>query len=359
MTSAIYYPEQRHMLPLTLIRRERVLPEGAGDAQLETSIGARVGLKDVLVRGAYPAAVHVLDGVALLKLRRAAELTDCLQVMVGDHVTQGQVIGRRRRRKLLAPVDGLVVLIEHGRVLIEEEPQPVEVTAGVNGQVLEVDPARGVLVETYGALLQGVWGNGKRALGSLRFEPNAGLDSAGDALGIQYRGAIVVSKRRLKAAGIALMETQGIAGLIVPSMEADLIELAARAPGPILLTEGFGTARLNPSILQFLTEFEGKQATLDAARPALTTLNRPEVILTVPLPSVDRPAPPLVHLTLQTGMPVRVMRSDGSSITGQITGLPDEPQVLENGLQVSCATVELITGERAAVPLANIEVFGR
>lgn len=359
MTSAIYYPEQRHMLPLALIRRECVLPEGAGDVHLETSIGARVGLKDVLVRGAYPAAVRVLDGVAELKLRRASELPDCLQVMVGDHVTQGQVLGQKRRRKLTAPVDGLVVLIEHGRVLIEEDPVPVEVTAGVNGQVLEADPSRGVLVETYGALLQGVWGNGKRALGVLRPEPNAGLDVAGDALGIQYRGAIVVTKRRLKAAGIALMESQGIAGLIAPSMEADALDLALNAPGPILLTEGFGTARLNPSIQQFLAEFEGKQATLDAVRPALTVLSRPEVILTVPLPSVDRPAPPLIHLAMQTGMPVRVMRSDGSSITGQIIGLPEEPQVLENGLQVSCATVELITGERAAVPLANIEVFGR
>jgi hypothetical protein len=58
-------------------------------------------------------------------------------------------------------------------------------------------------------------------------------------------------------------------------------------------------------------------------------------------------------------MPVRVMRGDGSSIAGQIAGLPDEPQVLENGLQVLCALVELVTGERMPVPLANIEVFGR
>lgn len=359
MTSAICYPDQRHMLPLTLIRRERVLPEGAGDAQLETSIGARVGLRDVLVRGFYPAPVHVLDGVTELRLRHASELADLLQVGVGDHVEQGQVLARKRRRKLVVPVSGIVVLIEQGRVLIEEDPQAVEVTAGVNGQVLEVDPARGVLVETYGALLQGVWGNGKRALGALRFEPNAGLDAAGDALGMQYRGAIVVTKRRLKAAGIALMESQSIAGLIAPSMEADLLDAALRAPGPILLIEGFGTARLNPTAQQFLTELEGKQATLDAMRPTLTASHRPEVILTVPLPSVDRPAPPLVQLVLQTGMPVRVMRSDGSSITGQIVGLPDDPQVLENGLQVACAQVQLVTGEHAAVPLANIEVFGR
>ena len=359
MTSAAYYPDQRQMLPLTLIRRERALPEGAGHAQLETSIGARVGLRDIVVRGSYPSPYYVLDGKAALRLRRASDLLDLVQVSSGEVVTKGQLLARKGRRKLLAPVDGTIALIEDGRILIEEQPEAVEVTAGVNGQVLDVDLAGGVVVETFGALLQGVWGNGKHAVGGLRFEPMSGLDDAGDALGIQYRGAIVVTKRRLKAAGLALMESQGIAGLIAPSMESSLLPAALRAPGPILLVEGFGTARLNPSAQQFLTEFEGKQATLDAALPSKTAPRRPEVVITVPLPSLDRPAAPPIHLALQTGMAVRVMRSDGSSIAGQIVGMPEEPQVLENGLAIPCAQVELITGERVPVPLANIEVFGR
>lgn len=359
MTSATYYPEQRLMLPLTLIRRERMLPEGVGSAKLETSTGARVGLRDVVVRGALPAPYTALDAASLLKLRHPGDLPALLQVAEGEHVEQGQMLARRRRRKLIAPVSGVITLVQDGRILIKTDPTPVEVTAGVNGQVLEVDPARGVLIETYGALLQGVWGNGKRAMGALRFEPADGLDNAGDALGMQYRGAIVVSKRRLKPAALALMETQGVAGLIAPGMEADMREMALRAPGPILLIEGFGTARLNPAAQQFLTGFEGRQATVDAARPSLTSKARPEVIITVPLPAVDRPAPPVLQLGLQTGMAVRVMRSDGSSIAGQITGLPDAPQLLDNGLRVPCAQVELITGERSAVPLANIEVFGR
>jgi hypothetical protein len=33
--------------------------------------------------------------------------------------------------------------------------------------------------------------------------------------------------------------------------------------------------------------------------------------------------------------------------------------LLENGLHVLCAQVELSGGERVSVPLANIEVFGR
>ncbi len=359
MTSAIYFPDQRQMLPMTLIRRERVLPSDAAGAQLETSIGARVGLRDIVVRGFHPAPVHLLDGIASLRLRRPDDLLALLQVAVGDHVEQGQLLARRRRHKLVAPVAGVVVLVEAGRVLLQADAAVVEVTAGVNGQVLEVDPARGVVVETYGALVQGVWGNGKRAIGALRFEPTTGLDNAGDALGIQYRGAIVVTKRRLKPAAFALMESQGIAGLIAPSMDAGLIADARRAPGPVLLLEGFGTARLNPTTQQFLTDLEGRQATVDAAPPSLTSAQRPEAIITVPLPAVDRPTPPLVDLRLTTGLGVRVMHSDGSSITGEITGLPEGPQVLENGLSVPCAQVELVTGERVAVPLANIELFGR
>jgi hypothetical protein len=359
MTSAIYYPEQRLMLPLTLIRRERVLPEGVGEARLETSTGARVSLRDVVVRGALPAPYTALEAASLLKLRQPTDLPKLLLAAVGDHVEEGQLLARRRRRKLVAPVSGVITLVEDGRVLIKTDSTPVEVTAGVNGQVLDVDPARGILIETYGALLQGVWGNGKRAMGALRFEPADGLDDAGDALGMQYRGTIVVSKRRLKPAALTLMQTQGVAGLIAPSMEADMREAALRAPGPVLLIEGFGTARLNPAAQQFLSDFEGRQATVDAVRPTLTAKTRPEVIITVPLPAVDRPAPPVIQLSLQTGLQVRVMRSDGSSIAGQITGLPEGPMLLDNGLRVPCAQVELITGERMPVPLANIEVFGR
>ena len=53
-----YYPDQRHALELTTIRRERLLPEEAiGTVEIEA--GKRVNLRDVVARGTVPSR-HVI-----------------------------------------------------------------------------------------------------------------------------------------------------------------------------------------------------------------------------------------------------------------------------------------------------------
>lgn len=128
--------------------------------------------------------------------------------------------------------------------------------------------------------------------------------------------------------------------------------------GAILLTSGFGDMRMNPSIESFLRLLEGRQgaieaSTVDSLRPA-----RPEVILNLPSEAGVRPPVPRTDIALQPGCSVRLTRGRSIGSTGQILNLPKSPILLENGLQVSCAEVELVTGERLMVPLANIEVSG-
>jgi len=358
MSFETYYPEQRQMLNAAVIRRPRLLPDDTYEAQVEVGVGARVGLKDVIARGYAPAPYTLVDAGRFFGLKQASELDPLLAVQPGDFVERMQVLAQKGRRRLQAPVTGRVVLIDGANILLQEESSSVELEAGVNGQVIETRPERGVVIETMGALFQGVWGNGKRAISTLRFAPEAGLETLQtDELDFDYRGAIIITKQPLTLKSLMVMAEQSFAGMIAPSLETTLIPDAMRAPGAILLTEGIGSMRMSLLVAQFLEGMEGRQATLDALWEEGGS-TRPELIVNVPLTDI-RPSPPLLNLSLQLGMMVRVARADGVSIFGKVISVPRNPVMLENGLKLQCAQIETVSGERIFAPLSNIEIPGR
>jgi hypothetical protein len=347
------------MLPLTLIRRERVLPEDT-EAQVESAVGSRVGLRDIIARGSAPAPYTLIDAMRFFKLKKPEDLKPLLEVSVGDIVSATQTLAAKGRRRLVSPLVGRVAAVDAGRIIIQAAAETVELDAGLNGQIVEVRKGRGVVIETFGAVLQGVWGNNRRTVGTLRIDPPNGIENVDpDAIDIQFRGAIIVTRRSLTSDLMQGMVELNLAGLIAPSMETDMIKEAVSVRGAILLTDGFGPQRMNTPTYQFFDEMDGRQATLDAVMPAPVELRRPEVIINVPLHPQERPSAPLTNVSLQQGMQVRVIHGGGAVTFGEVIGLPKTPVLLDNGLRVQCAQVEMVTGEKLMVPLANIEVPGR
>jgi len=85
-----------------------------------------------------------------------------VQRKVGEDISQGDVIAGPVgifQRIVRAPQDGRVVALGNGQVLLELETTMLELRAGIAGVVVELVPDRGAIIETQGALLQGVWGN--------------------------------------------------------------------------------------------------------------------------------------------------------------------------------------------------------
>ena len=83
------------------------------------------------------------------------------------------------------------------------------------------------------------------------------------------------------------------------------------------------------------------------------------MFINLPPKAGERPPQVNINQVLREGANVRLNRAPHIGSIGQIVDLPKTPQLLDNGLRVMCARVELATGEKALVPLANIEVFGR
>lgn len=357
MAAQSYFPVQRHLQSLTLIRRERMLPE-LSVGQVEVMEGGRVGFRDIIARGEPPSSYALLDAARKLGLRRRDSLPGFMRVDVDDVVGEGQLIAQRGRRRLFSPLVGRIAAIEDGRVTIQALADTLELESGMNGQIVSVRPGRGVVIETMGAVMQGVWGNGGRALGTVRVEPADGLKAIrSDAISMEFRGAIVVTRRPLNHELLEAIEDQEFAAVIAPSAEADLLVAMRMLRMAILLTEGFGSMRMSPVSSAFFDEMNGQQGMLDAVMPAAAEIRRPEIIITVPLVGA-RPTMPPINLSLGVGSSVRIARGIWMGAVGQVTELPPLPIQMENGLRVLCAQVELVIGERVTVPLANLEVSG-
>ena len=361
MTSETYYPDQRHLLSKTTIRRERFLPDTTvGEVPVQS--GTRVSVRDVVARGPSPSPFVLVEAAHYFNLKDQDKLFDLLEVRIGEEVGTGEVLAGkhgRRGKKLTSPVAGKVVDIAQGRIVLQEITPPLELEAGLNGSVVSVRKGRGVVIEAYGGVVQGVWGNNQRAIGTIRHEPSDGMENIyGDAVNTQYRGAILITRRPLKRTSFQVIEDQGFIAVIAPSFEPDLIDLALETHTAILLTESFGSAKMSNVIAQFLDMMEGRQATVDAWLPAPLETRRPEMIINVQIQPGERPAAPNLSASLRNGREVRLTRGAFSGMTGNVIGLPKELVSLDNGLRVACALVELVTGEKINVPLANIEVSG-
>lgn len=354
MTYAIYFPSHRHMLGSALLRRERTLPDMG--VRIEVANMTRVSLTDVVMRGVKPAPFAVIEGARFFGLRKADELVELMEARQGDRIEEGQTLAiKSRGKRLLSPITGTIVYVGDGKIILQQTPGVVEVEAGMNGMVVEIVTNRSVTVEAYGGVLQGMWGNNRRAVGTLSIEPREGVEKIRrDAMDIELRGAIIVTRQPVRKSTLAVMEEQNFRGLIAPSMEASLVDDVLKLQRPVLLTEGFGSMRMNTTTINFLIDMQGKQVTLDAVLPEPLEPRLPEVVINVPLTGNNRPAPPNTTQPLRRGDNVRLR----SGVTGKVSDLPKTPILLDNGLRMMCAHVELAGGEKVTVPLANIDYLG-
>jgi len=358
----MYYPDQRIVSGMTVIRRRVMLPDEAAGV-VRVNEGKRVDVRDVIANGAVATGYVMVDAMEALGLKKPESLHDLMLVERNDVVEEDQVLAGknpRRGRRVFSPIRGIVAQVIDGRILLQKIPRLIDLEAGVRGQVSRIDQARGVEIESVGGQVQGVWGNDKSLISTLRLEPEGGLSYVtSDVLEMRYTGAVVVTRSPLTEQGFRVIDEQSLSGVIAPSMDASLVSKAMAHEAAIVLTEGFGDSRMNTTTYNLLVEFEGNNITLDAHTPTRWELRYPDIIVNRRPNEGQRPSRPNVMLNLRKDMTVRVSRDPYTGQTGRVDEIPNQPQLLENGLRVLCARVELVTGETISVPLENLEVLSR
>jgi hypothetical protein len=359
-----------------VVRRERRLPLRG---EVLVRAGETVGPDTVVARADLPGnvqSIHLAGRLGVEPGRAAAALV----VPVGQPVRRGDVIAEGRglfgltRTTVEAPADGVIESVSTvtGQLLLREPPLPVEVTAYVRGVVAEELPGEGVVVESTGALLQGIFGVGGETFGRLEMA----VEKPGDELLPErilpgHAGCVLVGGAYVTHDTLRRAREVGVAAIVVGGFDdRDLRRLLGRDLGvaitgsedlgfTLVLTEGFGRIPMAARTWALFDRLQGAVASVSGATQIRAGVLRPEILV----PSADGgpgAAAAVADGGLEPGTAVRIIRQPNFGRIGTVVELPRELRALETEARVRVLVVDLADGGgRFTVPRANVERIAR
>lgn len=356
------------------IRKRRRLPL-KGEVLVE--VGDLVSSTTVVARTMLPGSLRTIKVAQILGIE-PSDLPKAMTLSVGDKVEKDQVIARISsffglfKSECRSPVSGTIEYISEvsGHVGIREPSIPLTLNAYVRGKVTEIIEEEGVVIETKGAFIQGIFGVGGESHGDLCLiasspdDPITAEDIGKDLSGkIAIGGSLVTYDALMKAAEL------GVKGVIVGGVkDEDLIEFVGREigvaitgheelPFPLIITEGFGRMRMAERTFYLLKSLEGMEASINGATQIRAGVIRPEII--VPLTDIEEApeAGSAIEGELSIGTTVRIIRDPYFGRTGTVSALPSELRMIETKAMVRVAEVVLEDGMKITVPRANLEII--
>lgn len=359
--------------PGTMITKQRRLPL---KGQVLVNVGDRVTADTVVARTDIPGVIQTIKVAEHLGLE-PPEAVAALTIHEGDKVEPGQAVAISKsffglfKSECRTPFGGTVELISHatGHVGVRMKSSPVEVTAYVDGTIAEVLGNDGVVVQTYGALVQGIFGVGGERTGRITV-PGKSPDDAltEEMIRSEHAGQILVGGAGVTLGAIRKAAAIGVNGIVVGAIvDTDLISYLGHDIGvaitghenistTLILTEGFGDIRMADRTFELLKSLDGRIASINGATQIRAGVIRPEVI--APLDSIPSSAAGASSgQTLEIGTNIRIIREPYFGALGTVTALPHELVEVESGAVVRILEAKLADGGMVAVPRANVEII--
>jgi hypothetical protein len=345
-----------HIVGLTSIVRERLLPVSG---TVLVRLNQKVSSGEVIAE-AHWSREHILLNVARTLRVSPAAAERLIKYKVDDRIaakTEIAVGSGLFPHIVTAPRDGRVVAVGGGQVLLEVGETKIELRAGIPGVIIEIIPNRGAVIQTAGALAQGVWGNGRVDSGALvnLAESSDGVLTV-NRLDVSLRGSVLLAGMVKDAESLQAAGELPVRGLILSSLYPSLISVAREMRYPIMVTEGFGALPMNSAAYKLLSTNAKREVTVNAEIYDRYSGARPEAIIQLPISS-DPPAVREVE-EFAPGLQVRMRRPPALGMIGTIVTIPTGLTTLASGLRALSAEVKLENGETVIAPLVNLEVVG-
>ncbi len=356
----------------TVVRKARRLPM---HGQVLVAAGDAVDADTVVARAERPGNMHVLRAAQMLHVE-PHELEAYLLKRPGDEVQSGDVIARTQgmwglfKTEARAPITGKIEEISatSGYVRLREPPKGIEVLAHTAGRVVELIEDEGAVIETRGALIQGIFGVGGERRGRVKMATSSpGEPLRADSLA-DCAGCVLVAGASADGAAIARAAEAGATGLVVGAVNDEALRQYVGydigvaitgqevVPMTLILTEGFGELAMARRTWELLASLEGELASIDGATQIRAGVIRPEIIVTRQATDAGQPeASP--EQVLAVGARVRVIREPHFGALGEISALPSELTEVETESKVRIARVRLDQGDEVRVPRANLELI--
>lgn len=357
----------------TVVDRVRRLPI---KGEVLVNDGDSVEHDTVVARAMLPGMLQTIRLAERLGVE-AKEAPGMTELKEGDAITKGQTVAETKgflgffKQRVESDYAGVVegVSAVTGNVLVREASIPVDITAYVSGRVKQVIADEGAIVETRGAMVQGIFGIGAERNGEVRVATNTPDEVLTDAM-IQPSdaGKILVGGAGVTYEALVKANETGVVGLVVGAIrDVDLTTLLGYDIGvaitgqedvttTVVVTEGFGKLAMAGRTFKLLQSLEGRRASINGATQIRAGVIRPELI--APMAHDAKESLPEASTNmLQVGTPIRVIREPYFGQLGKVTDLPAQLLTVESGAEVRVLKAKLDDGQEVTVPRANVEII--
>ena len=356
----------------TKISKDRRLPL---KGEVMVKVGDKVRAEDVVAKTALPGNVKTVNVANALGVP-PADVPGCMLKEIGSSVTKGEPIAMSKslfglfKSTARANTTGILENASEitGQVTLREPAIPVEILAYMDGVVTEVVPEEGVVLQTSGAFIQGIFGIGGERVGELMIAVDHPDDVADPEKLDQLDGKVVVVGAQVTHAVITKAREKGAVGLVAGGIDdQDLrailgFDLGVAITGSenlgitVIVTEGFGKLTIAQKTFDLLSKLAGHKVSINGATQIRAGVLRPEIIVPLSVPQEERGAK-MLQGGLEPGMTIRVIRQPYFGRLGTVTELPPELFPLETEARVRVLKVQLEGGDTVTVPRANVEMI--
>jgi predicted transcriptional regulator len=362
------------VLPLTLIRKKRVLPI-PGKVLVEK--GKVVDALDVVAEAELPGKVYSVNVANRLGCA-PSEVRKYLLKKEGDNVVKGEIIAETKsfikflRSKVESPTTGKIESISDitGQVLFRDPPKILPLKAYINGKVVEVIENFGVEIETEGTFIQGIFGIGGETNGEIRVAVDTPQEELlPEMIKDSDKGKIIIGGKHAGLETIKKAIKVGVHAIVVGGIhDSDLRKILGYDIGvavtgtenigiTLIVTEGFGQIRMAEYTFKLLKAREGEKASVSGATQIRAGVMRPEIIICGAPKNLDVKRKDETRTWMEVGDKVRIIREPYFGLIGKVSALPPNPTEIPTESKVRILEVELETGEKVIVPRANVEIL--
>jgi len=369
-----YTPGLKVTEKMTVTKR-RILPL---KGEVVVKVGDTVEPDTVVARTDLPGNVEPMNIANILGLP-PEDVPDCMLKKEGEPIEKGETIAMTKsffglfKSEAKSKIDGSVENVSNvtGQVLLRGHPIPVEVKAYLNGVVKEVIEREGVVVETIGSFVQGIFGIGGETHGELKVVVDSSETVLTDSLiDDSCKDKVVVGGSLVTADAIRKAVSVKAKGIVVGGFDdKDLRDFLGQDIGvaitgneevgvTLVVTEGFGEIMMAGRTFELLKSKEGMMACINGATQIRAGVIRPEVVIPYTgekqVMSAEDEAK---SAGLSIGSPIRVIRHPYFGKLGKVVDLQPELHKLESESMARILAVEFDDGEKAVIPRANVELI--
>jgi hypothetical protein len=365
--------------PQTVVRKRRVLPI---PGQVLVHDGQAVTATTVIAQTELPGKVHAVNvvnqlGIVPQEIRRYMLKREGDAVSAGEPLAENRPVFKWLKTQVPSPITGTIETVSEvtGQVFLREPPRPLALTAYLDGHVVETFPGEGATVETACSLVQGIFGIGGEAVGTIA----VAVDDREDELTPEritdaHRGTILVGGSMIGRDGFARAKQAGVAAVVVGGIhDLDLKLLLGRDLGvaitgteqvglTLIITEGFGRIAMAKRTFDLLVSKVGRRASCSGATQIRAGVIRPEVVIPLGEDAADRRRQAAGETAgvgggLRVGDQIRIIREPYFGQICRVSALPSDLRLLDTGSKVRVLEAELDDGRQIIVPRANVELL--